>query len=129
MQAANEASRAQRNATEAETRISSLNTHLRALRGHAILAREGVQMPGEREVAVAHGRGWASAYLLPPAFNLIGNLFSDTTSAISQFAPIRGAIDHVAGHIDGRRGQLRGWVNQKIDAQLDSEIALARQGG
>lgn len=126
MMAANEASTAQSNATEAQSRISSLNTHLRALRGHAILTREGGQMPGAREVAVAHGRGWAGAYLLPPTFNLIGNLFSDTTSAINQFAPVRGAIDHVAGHIDGRRGQLRGWVNQKIDAQLASEIALAR---
>lgn len=126
MMAANEASRAQNNGTQARARISSLNTHLRALRGHAILVREGVQMPGERDVNVAHGRGWASAYLLPPTFNLIGNLFSDTTSAINQFAPVRGALDHVASRIDGRRNGLRGWVNQKIDAQLASEIALAQ---
>jgi len=126
MMAANEASRAQSNATEAQTRISSLNTHLRALRGHPILAKEGVQMPGERDVSVHHGRGWAGAYLLPPAFNLLGNLFSDTTSAISQFAPVSGALDHVASHIDGRRGQLRGWVNQKIDTRLASEMALAQ---
>ena len=83
-------------------------------------------MPGERDVSVHHGRGWAGAYLLPPAFNLLGNLFSDTTSAISQFAPVSGALDHVASHIDGRRGQLRGWVNQKIDTRLASEMALAQ---
>ena len=126
MMAMNEASRAHSAASTAEAKMSSLNTRLAELRNDPQMRAEGLTAPHGSSSSVNAGPDAFSVYFMPPSFGLMANLFDSFSSARSSFLPVKGAIDHVAGMVDSRRQQERGWINNQINRQLQSEMTLAR---
>jgi hypothetical protein len=126
MLAMNEASRAHSAASTAEAKMSELNRRLGELRNDPQMRAEGLTAPQGSSASVSAGPDAFSVYFLPPMFGLMSNLFSNYSSAQSSFLPVKGAIDHVAGAVNSRRQQERGWINSQIDQKLHSEMALAR---
>jgi hypothetical protein len=130
--AAMEASAAASEASAAEQAFSLLSKLVAELRDDPTIESEGFHsgLPEAQAGRVDAGSGAWTAWFLPPLFGLFSSMrgASSVATTRASFAPVLRALEKLDEDVSSRKAGEDSWVNARISANLEQQIARAAGG-